>query len=105
LLQLVLDSRKRFCRCSTEPRVVCDVQLFNFDARGEFLQTRFKPRAFFFKLHFFGGKFFEADVLPCFCKSSAVISLRMRVKSCAAENAADCAARKDSCARFKSFST
>ena len=38
-----------------------DVQFFDFDARGEFLQTRFEPRAFFFKLHFFGGKFFEPD--------------------------------------------
>ena len=43
--------------------------------------------------------------LPCFCKSSAVISLRMRVKSCAAAKAADCAARNSSCKRFKSFST
>ena len=42
------------------------VQFFGLDARGEFLQPRFQPRALLLQLHFFRGQFFQPDDVALF---------------------------------------
>ena len=43
------------------PRWVWHAEFFRFDIRRKFLQARFQPGAFFLKLNFFGGKFFQPN--------------------------------------------